>query len=114
MRDRQQDSVESLCCYLELQTEAFTKWLGMEEKQPRMHSTAQFYLQIEAFTQWLGKEEKQQNKLKAHEEPILLSTAITSRVSQMQSLFDKLNKRKKPAPPPAPPASKEGNTTGTL
>ena len=70
-------------------------------------------MQIEALTTWLDKEDGQQKKLKAHEEPSLLSTAISSRVSQMQTAFDKLNKKKKPAPPPPPP-SKNVNGSGML
>ena len=67
-------------------------------------------LQVQAFTKWLDEEEGKQGKLAAHEEPVLQSSTVSARVLQLRSAFDKLNKKKKPAPPPAP--KQEANTTG--
>lgn len=66
--------------------------------------------QVQAFAQWLDKEEGKQAKLAAHEEPVLQSSAVSARVIQLRNAFEKLNKKKKPAPPPTP--KQQANSTG--
>lgn len=68
-------------------------------------------LQLQALGKWLDEEEGKQAKVAAHEEPVLQSSTISSRVVQLRNAFEKLNKKKKPAPPPAPKL--QANTTGT-
>ena len=68
-------------------------------------------LQLQALGKWLDEEEGKQVKVAAHEEPVLQSSTISSRVVQLRNAFEKLNKKKKPAPPPAP--KQRANTTGT-
>ena len=58
--------------------------------------------QLQAFGKWLDEEEGKQAKVAAHEEPVLQSSTISARVVQLRNAFEKLNKKKKPAPPPVP------------
>ena len=67
-------------------------------------------VQLKAFTQWLDEEERKQEGVAAHEEPVLQSSTISARLVQLRNSFEKLNKKKKPAPPPAP--KQQANTTG--
>lgn len=68
-------------------------------------------LQLQALGKWLDEEEGKQAKVAAHEEPVLQSSTISARVVQLRNAFEKLNKKKKPAPPPAP--KQQANMTGT-
>ena len=67
-------------------------------------------MQLQAFTKWMSEEEAKQNKVAAHEEPVLESSTVTARVLHLKNAFDKLNKKKKPVPPPVVKA--DTNTTG--
>ena len=67
-------------------------------------------MQLQAFTQWMNEEEDKQSKLAAHEEPVLESSSVNSRVVQLRSAFQKLDRKKKPAPPPVIKA--DANATG--
>ena len=67
-------------------------------------------LQVQAFTKWLSEEEGKQKKVAAHEETALQSSTVSARVLQLRNAFDKLNRKKKPAPLPAP--KQEANSTG--
>lgn len=69
-----------------------------------------FAVQLQAFTQWLDEEERKQDRVAAHEEPVLQSSTISARLLQLRKTFEKLNKKKKPTPPPAP--KQQANTTG--
>lgn len=69
-----------------------------------------FAVQLQAFTQWLDEEERKQEGVAAHEEPVLQSSTISARLLQLRNAFEKLNKKKKPAPPPAP--KQQADTTG--
>ena len=68
-------------------------------------------LQLQAFGKWLDEEEGKQARVAAHEEPVLQSSTISARVVQLRNAFEKLNKKKKTAPPPAP--KQKANTTGS-
>ena len=58
----------------------------------------------------MTEEEAKQSKVAAHDEPVLESSAITSRVNQLRNAFQKLDKKKKPAPPPV--IKSDANATG--
>ena len=57
-------------------------------------------MQLQDFTSWMSEEEAKQSKVKAHEEPVLESSTISARLVQLKHAFERLNKKKKPAPPP--------------
>ena len=58
----------------------------------------------------MSEEEAKQSKVKPHEEPVLESSTISARLVQLKHAFEKLNKKKKPAPPPV--VKPEVNATG--
>ncbi len=58
----------------------------------------------------MGEEEAKQSKLAAHKEPVLESSTVSARLVQLRNAFEKLNKKKKPAPPPV--IKSEANATG--
>ncbi len=58
----------------------------------------------------MSEEEAKQSKVKAHEEPVLESSTISARLVQLKHAFERLNKKKKPAPPPV--IKPEVNATG--
>lgn len=64
---------------------------------------------------WLKQEEAKQSKLKQHENPTMLSTAIDAKIETLRAPFNKLKDRKKPKPPPAPKANStsEGSQEGS-
>lgn len=65
---------------------------------------------MQAFTKWMGEEEAKQGKVAAHAEPVLESSSVTARVVQLRNTFERLNKKKQPAPPPV--IKTEANATG--
>ncbi len=67
-------------------------------------------MQLQGFTSWMSEEEAKQSKVKAHDEPVLESSTISARLLQLKHAFEKLNKKKKPAPPPV--IKPEVNATG--
>lgn len=67
-------------------------------------------MQLQGFTNWMSEEEAKQSKVKAHDEPVLESSTISARLVQLKHAFEKLNKKKKPAPPPV--IKPEVNATG--
>ncbi|DBA73173.1 hypothetical protein WJX79_004877 [Trebouxia sp. C0005] len=56
--------------------------------------------ELQGFTSWMSEEEVKQSKVKAHDEPVLESSTISARLVQLKHAFERLNKKKKPAPPP--------------
>lgn len=58
----------------------------------------------------MSEEEVKQSKVKAHDEPVLESSTISARLVQLKHAFERLNKKKKPAPPPV--IKPEVNATG--
>ncbi len=67
-------------------------------------------MQLQGFTSWMSDEEAKQSKVNAHEEPVLESSTISARLVQLKHAFERLNKKKKPAPPPV--IKPEANATG--
>ena len=67
-------------------------------------------MQLQGFTNWMSEEEAKQSKVKAHDEPVLESSTISARLVQLKHVFERLNKKKKPAPPPV--IKPEVNATG--
>lgn len=84
---------------------------GWSSSKPWINATDKDNLlaELQAFTQWMSEEEGKQSKVKAHEEAVLESSTVSSRLVQMRNAFEKLNKKKKPAPPPV--IKSEANAT---
>ena len=68
-------------------------------------------MQVDDLERWLDREVQRQGKVKAHEAPVLHASSITAKVAELRKAFDKLNRRKKPAPPAAPKANATANDT---
>ncbi|KAL3157632.1 hypothetical protein ABBQ32_012079 [Trebouxia sp. C0010 RCD-2024] len=87
--------------FVQLASQTATAW---PTSKPWINATDSENLtaELQAFTQWLDEEERKQEGVAAHEEPVLQSSTISARLLQLRNAFEKLNKKKKPAPPPAP------------
>ena len=68
-------------------------------------------VQVDELEKWLDKEVQRQGKVKAHQAPVLHASAITAKVAELRQAFDKLNRKKKPAPPAVPKANATANGT---
>ena len=68
-------------------------------------------MQVDELEEWLDKEVQRQGKVKAHETPVLHASSITAKVAELRKAFDKLNRKKKPAPPAAPKTNTTANGT---
>jgi hypothetical protein len=65
-------------------------------------------LQMDEVEGWLKKEEGRQKKRKPHEDPLLMSADIDTRIDSLRKPFNRLKSKKKPKPAPSP---KSGNST---
>ena len=68
-------------------------------------------MQVDELEKWLDKEVQRQGKVKTHETPVLHASSITAKVAELRKAFDKLNRKKKPAPPAAPKTNTTANGT---
>lgn len=70
-----------------------------------------FPMQLGEAEGWLREEDGKQKKLKAYDNPRLLSSAIDERIETLRKPFTRLKNKKKPKPPPAPKSDGKANET---
>eukprot|EP00891_Asterochloris_glomerata_P004630 jgi/Astpho2/4630/Aster-00203 len=104
------EAVELAQQFLELTRKSINSW---PQIKPWINGTDSDSLlkQVDELEKWLDKEVQRQGKVKAHQAPVLHASAITAKVAELRQAFDKLNRKKKPAPPAVPKANATANGT---
>ncbi|KAK9811690.1 hypothetical protein WJX72_008444 [[Myrmecia] bisecta] len=97
-------AVKSAQQFVELTGKALNSW---RETKPWINATEldDLAASVKDFDTWLKAELEKQGKLKDHDDPVLKSADVTSRLADLKKTFNKLKNRKKPKPPPAPAAA---------
>lgn len=78
-----------------------TKVNDWAEKKPWItdEETKDMLEKVEEFLKWFNDLEEQQSALALHADPVLTTSEVNKKTKNLKKLFDKINGKKKPAPP---------------